>query len=85
MKMNKVAYLSGWNEDLCFVMDVNHNRYCDFNRLFYKGVPSTKNLRKKNTFKPANRDNFIFQLKEEYEQKKKKAFQIVHFITCFIA
>lgn len=72
MKMNKVTYLSGWNKDLCFIMDVSHNRYCDFNRLFYKGVPSTKNLRKKNTFKPANRDNFIFQLKEEYEQKKEE-------------
>ncbi|WP_419147216.1 hypothetical protein [Pseudoalteromonas 'SMAR'] len=58
-----------WDPELCIKMVANHVRFCDFNRLFYIGIPPTKLIQSGHGFKRANRDKYIYALKDRYKSE----------------
>ncbi len=67
--MSDIAYLNGWNPELCILLDTSCNCKADFNRLRFKHVPSTKRLQEGEQFEAKNRDHFIFQFKNRVNEK----------------
>ncbi|KMV28972.1 hypothetical protein AB733_20685 [Photobacterium swingsii] len=67
--MTELTYLSGWRPDLCIKLDVRDNLLADFNRFLFKELPSTKELQQSNQFKIADREAFVFQLKNSFSEK----------------
>lgn len=67
--MSDITYLSGWDASLSLKMNTEDNHLCDFNRLLYRGFPSTKYLQGNKPFESANRDEFILQYKDSHVEK----------------
>ena len=67
--MTELTYLSGWRSDLCIKLDVRDNLLADFNRLLFNELPSSKELQQSNQFKFADREAFVFQLKDSFSEK----------------
>lgn len=67
--MTELTYLSGWRSDLCIKLDVRGNLLADFNRLLFNELPSSKELQQSNQFKFADREAFVFQLKDSFSEK----------------
>lgn len=65
--MSEIHYLHDWRHDLYITLDSGNN--CDFNRLLYLGVPSTKALHSGQHTPPAGRDDFIFEFKARFDEK----------------
>ncbi|MDK9762971.1 hypothetical protein KI743_13245 [Vibrio sp. D420a] len=65
--MSNIQYLHGWEKDLCLTLDSGRN--CDFNRLLYLAVPSTKALQSGKFTPSAERDDFVIQLKTRFDEK----------------
>lgn len=67
--MSSVTYLSGWKPELCIQLDTNGNSLADFNRYLVKGFPSTNQLQQGCKFEDADREGFILQLKDRFDEK----------------
>lgn len=65
--MSNIAYLHGWNPELCIQLDTSYNHLADFNRFMVKGFPSTASLQQGGRFEDANRDGFILQMKSRFD------------------
>ncbi|MCL1127616.1 hypothetical protein [Shewanella surugensis] len=70
--MSNVIYISGWNASLCLQTDTDNNLLCDFNRLLYLDIPSTKYLKQGKHVISAKRDEFILKLKDRFVEKMKE-------------
>lgn len=67
--MTELTYLSGWRHDLCIKLDARDNLLADFNRFLFNNLPSSKELQQSNQFKFADREAFVFQLKDSFSEK----------------
>ncbi|WP_143691647.1 phage integrase N-terminal SAM-like domain-containing protein [Vibrio rotiferianus] len=67
--MNNVTYLNRWNTSMCLRMEHEKNYLCDFNRLLHRGFPSTQYIQQGKPVESANRDGFILQIKERFDEK----------------
>ncbi|WHR54341.1 hypothetical protein O8413_23400 (plasmid) [Vibrio furnissii] len=67
--MTKPTYLSGWRPDLCIQLDIRTKLLADFNRFLFKGFPPTKKLQQGNQFEDAERETFVFQLRNRFNEK----------------
>ncbi|WP_019350540.1 hypothetical protein [Vibrio splendidus] len=66
---NHVSYLHGWNPELCFQLDTDHNNVADFNRFLVKHFPTTQELQQGAKFEGANRENLVHQIKARFAEK----------------
>ncbi|MBU2969985.1 hypothetical protein KO527_11550 [Pseudoalteromonas sp. C2R02] len=67
--MSNITYLNTWKPELCIHLIANGNCRADFNRLLFKGIPPSKQLRQGDLFKDAQREGFILQIKSRFEEK----------------
>lgn len=63
--MSNIAYLHGWNPELCIQFD--HNCLVDFNRFMVKGFPSTTALQQGGRYEDASREGFILKIKSRFD------------------
>ncbi|MEZ9257687.1 hypothetical protein [Vibrio splendidus] len=70
--MSNIAYLSGWKPELCIQFEMENNLKADCNRFLLKGIPSTQQLQQGSQFEDANREGFILQLKEQFNETIKE-------------
>lgn len=66
--MSDVTYLSGWKPELCIKLNTESNLLVDFNRFLVKHFPSTKQLQQGGQFEDADREGFILQLKNRFNE-----------------
>ncbi|TCV26930.1 MULTISPECIES: phage integrase N-terminal SAM-like domain-containing protein [Vibrio] len=71
---DNVAYLHGWNANLCFQLDTDNNHLADFNRFLVKHFPTTKHLQQGGRFEDAKRDGFVHQIKARFTEKMEEGY-----------
>ncbi len=69
MMNNNVSYLHGWDSELCFQLDTEHNSLADFNRFLVRHFPATKKLQQGGQFEGADRKGFVHQVKSRFREK----------------
>ncbi|MDF9399754.1 hypothetical protein [Vibrio sp. 1180_3] len=72
--MSNGISVSHWKPELCIQLVANGNCRADFNRLLFKGTPSSKQLQHGISFQDAQRESFILQIKSRFEEKIKEGF-----------
>lgn len=67
--MSNSTYLNAWDKSLCIQINDSYTPQCDFNRMFYKGCPSTKHIQQGKMVQSADRYGAIRQIIERFEEK----------------